>query len=55
MKPIFKEFICPQCGEIRYVSAKGVCFDCNNKNTLLELAQQRSLQQKLNTNFILSA
>jgi len=48
MKPIFKEFCCPQCGELRYINVKGICFDCNNENNLLSLAEQRKLHQKLN-------
>ncbi|MFW9972465.1 MAG: hypothetical protein ACFFDF_19930 [Candidatus Odinarchaeota archaeon] len=48
MKTIFKEFCCPQCGEIRYINIKGICFDCNNENTLLTLAKQRKTQQKHN-------
>ncbi len=46
MKPIFREFCCPQCEELRYVNVNGVCFDCNNENTLIALAKQRKLQQK---------
>ncbi|MFX0004189.1 MAG: hypothetical protein ACFFAA_10070 [Promethearchaeota archaeon] len=48
MKPIFEEFCCPQCGEIRYINVKGICFDCNTKKTLLALAKKRKIQQKLN-------
>ncbi|MFX0037805.1 MAG: hypothetical protein ACFFCY_00160 [Promethearchaeota archaeon] len=48
MKPIFKEFCCPQCGEIRYINVRGICFDCNNEKTLLALAKKRKIQQKLN-------
>ena len=47
MKPIFREFCCPQCGELRHINVNGVCFDCNNENTLISLAEQRKLQQKL--------
>lgn len=47
MKPIFEEFFCPQCGELRYINVKGICFDCNNQNTLLKLAKKRKLTQKL--------
>lgn len=46
MKPVYREFNCPQCGELRYIDVNGVCFDCNNKNNLLSLADQRKLQQK---------
>jgi len=48
MKPIFEEFCCPQCGELRYINVNGICFDCNNENTLIVLAEQRKSQQKLN-------
>ncbi|MFW9826347.1 MAG: hypothetical protein ACFFEY_01865 [Candidatus Thorarchaeota archaeon] len=51
MKPIFEEFYCPQCGELRYINVKGICFDCNNKIRLLTLAKQRKSQQKLNYSF----
>jgi len=47
MKPIFKEFYCPQCGDLRHININGVCFDCDNENTLLELAEKRKLQHKL--------
>ena len=47
MKPIFKEFNCPQCGKLRHINVNGICFDCNNKNTLISLAEQRKSQHKL--------
>lgn len=47
MKPIFKEFCCPQCGDLRHINVNGICFDCNNRNTLLTLAEQRKSQHKL--------
>jgi len=47
MKPIYKEFNCPQCGKLRYIKVNGICFECRNKNTLTILAIQRKLQQKL--------
>jgi hypothetical protein len=47
MKPIYREFNCPQCGELRHVNVNGICFDCNNENTLILLAKQRKLQHKL--------
>jgi len=48
MKPIFKEFSCPKCGEIRHINVNGICFDCNNEKILATLAEQRKLQHKLN-------
>jgi hypothetical protein len=47
MKSIYKEFRCPQCGDLRYINVNGICFDCNNRNTLLTLAEQRRAQHKL--------
>ncbi|UCC18438.1 MAG: hypothetical protein JSV62_10005 [Promethearchaeota archaeon] len=47
MKPIYKEFICPQCGKLRYIKVKSICFDCSNKNTLITLAEQRKSHHKL--------
>jgi len=51
MKPIFEEFLCKKCKEIRYIKVNGICFDCNNENSLLTLAKQRKLQHKLNFSF----
>jgi hypothetical protein len=47
MKPIYKEFNCPQCGKLRHINVNGICFDCNNENTLVALAEQRKLHHKL--------
>jgi len=51
MKPIYDEFRCPQCGELRYINVNGICFDCNNQNTLYSLAKHRKSHQKLNNLF----
>ncbi|MFX1301720.1 MAG: hypothetical protein ACFFBV_09880 [Promethearchaeota archaeon] len=48
MKAVYKEFCCPQCGELRHINVNGICFDCNNENNLIALAEQRKLQQKFN-------
>jgi len=48
MKTLYKEFNCPQCGGLRYINVNGICFDCNNKNTLLALEKRRKTQQNLN-------
>jgi hypothetical protein len=47
MKAIFKEFYCPQCGNLRHINVNGICFDCNNENHLITLAKQRKLRHKL--------
>ena len=51
MKPLYKEFCCPQCGELRHININGICFDCNNENTLVALAERRKLQHKLDILF----
>ncbi len=51
MKPIYNEFLCPQCGELRYTNVNGICLDCNNQNILYSLAEQRKLHQKLSNLF----
>ncbi|MFX1601751.1 MAG: hypothetical protein ACFFB6_14245 [Promethearchaeota archaeon] len=48
MKPIYKQFSCPQCGKLRYINVNGICFDCSNENSLVLLAEQRKSQHKLN-------
>jgi hypothetical protein len=48
MKPIFREFCCPQCGKLRHINVNGICFDCSNENTLILLAEQRRSKHKLN-------
>ncbi|MFX1317004.1 MAG: hypothetical protein ACFE9T_14170 [Promethearchaeota archaeon] len=51
MKPIFKEFWCPECGKIRYVYVDGVCDYCKNISSLEELTKQRKLRHHLNDGF----
>ena len=51
MKPIFKEFWCPECGKIRYVYVDGICDYCKNVSTLEELTKQRKLKHHLNNGF----
>jgi predicted ATP-dependent serine protease len=48
MKPIYNEFCCPQCGELRYINVNGICFDCRNENNLEELTKERNIQQNHN-------
>ena len=49
MKTVYKEFICPQCGDLCYINVNGICFECNNKNNLELLAKKRKFEHKLNT------
>ena len=48
MKPIYNEFSCPQCGELRYINVNGIYFDCRNENNLEDLTRKRNRQQKNN-------
>ena len=48
MKPIYNEFSCPQCGELRYINVNGICFDCRTENNLEDLTRKRNRQQKNN-------
>ncbi|MFX1366405.1 MAG: hypothetical protein ACFFCE_01875 [Promethearchaeota archaeon] len=47
MKTVYKEFCCPECGELRYINVNGICFNCKTEKTLTFLAEQRKLQQNL--------
>lgn len=51
MKPIFKEFSCPQCGQLRYIDVNGICFDCRNEKRLISLAIKRKKQHKFNSSY----
>jgi hypothetical protein len=44
MKTIYKEFKCPQCGSVRFINVKGICFDCYNENTLMAIEKKRKMQ-----------
>ena len=52
MKPIYNEFSCPQCGELRYINVNGICFDCRNENNLEELTKKRNMRQNHNRSYI---
>lgn len=51
MKPVFKEFWCPQCGNIRFVYVDGICDYCRNVSTLEKLTKQRKLKHQLDNGF----
>lgn len=51
MKPIFKEFRCPECGKIRYVYVDGICDYCRNVNTLEEITKKRKLEHQFDNGF----
>jgi uncharacterized OB-fold protein len=41
MKPRFEEFVCPQCGHIRYIYIDGVCASCRTENELERIIHER--------------
>ncbi|MHA2194572.1 MAG: hypothetical protein ACXABO_03170 [Promethearchaeota archaeon] len=49
MKPIFKEFYCPRCRKLRYISVNGICYDCRNEKNLETLTIKRRRQIKLSS------
>ena len=48
MKLIFQEFICPECGQIRWLKAKNMCVDCKDKMILDKISQSRIDQHVFN-------
>ncbi|MHA1234081.1 MAG: hypothetical protein ACTSO6_07495 [Promethearchaeota archaeon] len=41
MKLVYKEFLCPLCGQIRWLKVKNICVDCRDKLFLDEMSQSR--------------
>jgi hypothetical protein len=48
MKIIFKEFYCPECGQIRWLKIKNICVDCRDKQILNEISQIRKIDNIFN-------
>jgi len=43
MKIIYKKFLCPICGQERWLKVNGICVDCRDKSVLNEIAQNRKI------------
>ena len=48
MKIIYKKFVCPKCGQIRWLNVKGICAECRDKLILDEIAQNRKINNYIN-------
>ncbi|MFX1586794.1 MAG: hypothetical protein ACFFC1_01460 [Promethearchaeota archaeon] len=42
MKPIFQEFFCTQCGQIRILKVNDICIDCRDKKILYDIFQTQN-------------
>ena len=47
MKIIYKEFLCPECGNKCWLNSQGLCVNCRDKLILEEIAQTRKLNDHL--------
>lgn len=45
MKLIYQEFICPECGQTRWLKAKNICIDCKDKILLDKISKSRKIQK----------
>ena len=48
MKIVYQEFLCPECGEIRFLKVKNMCVDCRDELILDEMSQSRKEQHVFN-------
>ena len=47
MKLVYQEFLCPECGQIRWLKVRNVCVDCKDKMVLDKISQSRKAQHVL--------
>ncbi|MCJ7648314.1 MAG: hypothetical protein MUP85_06850 [Candidatus Lokiarchaeota archaeon] len=47
MKLIVKEFICPECGQLRWLKIDKICADCRDKEVLNEISQSRKMYKEI--------
>jgi len=48
MKLVYREFLCPECGQIRWLKVRNVCVDCKDKMVLDKISQSRKEQHVFN-------
>jgi hypothetical protein len=48
MKLVYQEFLCPECGQIRWLKVRNVCVDCKDKMVLDKISQSRKEQHVFN-------
>ena len=47
MKLVVKEFVCPECGQIRWLKVKNICAGCRDKKVLNEIARVRKMNKEI--------
>jgi acetone carboxylase gamma subunit len=47
MKLVVKEFICPECGQLRWLKVHDICADCRDKKILNEISQARRMHKEI--------
>jgi len=48
VKLVYQEFLCPECGRIRFLKVKNMCVDCKDKLFLDKISQSRKEQHIFN-------
>ena len=43
VKLVYQEFLCPECGQIRWLKVKNMCIDCKDKLFLDKISQSRKV------------
>jgi predicted RNA-binding Zn-ribbon protein involved in translation (DUF1610 family) len=46
-KIIVKEFVCPECGQLRWLKVENICADCRDKRILNEISQMRKINKEI--------
>ena len=53
MKIIYKKFLCPICGQERWLKVNGICADCRDKTILDKVAQNRKINHYFNVETVI--
>jgi len=48
VKLVYQQFLCPECGGIRFLKIKNMCVDCKDKLFLDKISQSRKEQHIFN-------
>ncbi len=46
-KIIVKEFVCPECGQLRWLKVENICADCRDKKILNKISQIRKMNKEI--------
>jgi len=47
MKLVVKEFVCPECGQLRWLKVDNICADCRDKKVLNEISRMRKMNKEI--------